>query len=103
MAKTKSTPDKNLYERLRDSGVRKKIARRASEALPLKGSKQPTKANLIADQLTKAADAIREGAGGGSRKRSEAARKAARTRKANAAKRSASARKGAKTRTRSRS
>ena len=62
------------------------------------GSKKPTQANRIADELTKAADAIRERAGGGSRKRSEAAKKAARTRKAKAAKRSASARKGAKSR-----
>jgi len=98
MAKTKPKPDSKLYSRLRDSGVRKKIASRAAEAVPKKGSKKPAKAHDIADELTKAADAIRKRAGGGSRKRSAAAKKAARTRKANSAKRRRSARKGAKTR-----
>jgi hypothetical protein len=96
MAKTKA--DKSLYGKLRDNGVRKKVANRVSEALPIKGSKKPSKAHKIADELSAAADSIRERAGGGSRKRSEAAKKAARTRKANAAKRRSSARKGAKTR-----
>ena len=32
MAKTKTKPDKKLYTRLRDNGVRKKIAGRAAEA-----------------------------------------------------------------------
>jgi hypothetical protein len=98
MAKTKTKPDGKLYSKLRDSGVRKKIAARAAEALPAKGSKRPARAHGIADQLTKAADAIKERAGGGSRKRSNAAKKAARTRKANEAKRRRSARKGAKSR-----
>ncbi len=98
MAKTKPKPDSKLYSRLRDSGVRKKIASRAAEAVPKKGSKKPAKAHGIADELTKAADAIRERAGGSSRKRSNAAKKAARTRKAKAADRRRSARKGAKAR-----
>ena len=96
MAKTKPKADKALYSRLRDSGVRKKVASRVSEALPAKGSKRPSKAHKIADELSSAADSIRERAGGGSRKRSAAAKKAARTRKANAAKRRRSARDGAK-------
>jgi hypothetical protein len=98
MAKTKTKPDGKLYSKLRDSGVRKKIAARAAEALPAKGLKRPSRAQGIANELTKAADAIKERAGGGSRKRSNAAKKAARTRKANAAKRRRSARKGAKSR-----
>jgi hypothetical protein len=98
MAKTKVKPDGKLYNRLRGSGVRKKVAQRVSEALPKKGSKKPTRAHGIADELAKAADTIRERAGGGSRKRSQAAKKAARTRKVKAAKRRKSARKGAKTR-----
>ena len=96
MAKTK--PDKDLYKRLRDSGLRKKTARRVSEAIPSKGSKSPAAAHKVADKVSDAADAIRERAGGGSQKRSKAAKKAARTRKANRAKRSKAARKGAKTR-----
>ena len=98
MAKTKKKSDKRLYNALRDSGVRKKTASRVAEALPAKGSKSPTKAHRIADQLHTAADAIRERAGGGSRKRSKAAKKAARTRKAKTASRRRSARKGAKSR-----
>ncbi len=95
MANTKKA-DKDLYRRLRGSGLRKKAARRASEALPAKGSSRPATAHKIADQLSHAADGIRERAGGGKRKRSQAAKKAARTRKANSRKRSESARKGAK-------
>ena len=101
MAKTKSKGDDKLYARLRDSGVRKKVAAKAAKALPVKGRGKPSRAQGIADELNKAADSIRERAGGGSRKRSEAAKKAARTRKANAAKRRSSARKGAKTRAKS--
>ena len=102
MAKAKTKADKTLYGRLRESGVRKKVANRVSEALPVKGSKKPSAAHKIADELSAAADSIRERAGGGSRKRSEAAKKGARTRKANASKRSRSAREGAKKRRRSR-
>jgi hypothetical protein len=98
MAKTKVRPDGKLYDRLRGNGVRKKVAQQVSEALPRKGSKKPRRAHGIADELTKAADTIRKRAGGGSRKRSQAAKKAARTRKTKAAKRRASARKGAKAR-----
>ena len=98
MAKVKA--DKALYQRLRDNGVRKKVASRVSEALPSKGRHKPTRAHRIADELTGAAESIRERAGGGSRKRSAAAKKAARTRKAKAAKRRSAGRKSAKTRSR---
>jgi hypothetical protein len=98
MAKTKTKADKKLYERLRDSGVRKKVASRISEALPTKGPHKPSKAHKVANELSAAADSIRERVGGGSRKRSNAAKKAARTRKAKAAKRRSSARQGARTR-----
>ena len=96
MAKTK--PDKGLYSRLRDNGVRKKTAKRVSEALPSKGAKSPAAAQKVAIQLRDASDAIRDRVGGGSRKRSKAAKKAAKTRKAKAAKRRSSARKGTKAR-----
>jgi len=99
MAKTK--PDKHLYGRLRDSGIRKRVAKRVAESLPAKGQKKPVRAHKLADELTAAAEAIRERAGGGSRRRSKAAKKAARTRKAKAARRSDSARKGGRARARS--
>jgi hypothetical protein len=99
MAKTK--PDNDLYGRLRDSGIRKRVAKMAAEALPAKGQKKPNRAHRVADQLTAAAETIRERAGGGSRRRSRAARRAAQTRKAKAQKRSASARKGARARAKS--
>ena len=101
MAKTKA--DKDLYARLRDSGIRKRVAKLAAEAIPAKGQKKPARANRLADQLSAAAETIRERAGGGSRKRSEAARKAARTRKAKAKKRSGSAKRGARARTKTKS
>jgi hypothetical protein len=96
MAKTKS--DKQLYGRLRDSGIRKRVAKRVAESLPAKGQKKPVRAHKLADELTAAAEAIRERAGGASRKRSKAAKKAARTRKAKTARRRDSARKGARAR-----
>jgi len=46
MAKTK--PDKDLYARLRENGLRKKTAKRVSEALPSKGSKSPAAAQKVA-------------------------------------------------------
>ena len=96
MAKTKA--DKTLYGRLRNAGIRKKVAKRASEALPSRGQKKPAAAHRLADELAAAADAIRKRAGGGSRSRSNAAKKAARTRKANARRRSGSAKRAAKAR-----
>ena len=98
MAKTKTKPDSKLYDKLRDSGVRKKVAGRVADALPRKGKKKPSKASKVANELSAAADSIRERTRGGSRKRKAAAKKAARSRKAKAAKRRSSARKGAKTR-----
>ena len=96
MAKTKA--DKDFYGRLRDSGIRKRVAKLAAEAIPAKGQKKPARAHRVADQLSAAAETIRERAGGGSRKRSEVSRKAARTRKAKAKKRSDSAMRGARAR-----
>ncbi len=98
MAKTKQKPDKKLYDRLRSKGVRKKVAAPASEALPKSGSSNSQKAKRVASDLGKAADEIKDRARGGPQKRSTAAKKAARTRKANAAKRSTAAKKAAKTR-----
>lgn len=99
MAKTKT--DKKLYENLRASGVRKKVAKTVSEALPKSGSSKTAPARQAAAKLSSAAEEIKDRVSGGPAKRSDAAKKAVRTRKANAAKRSASAKKGAKTRAKS--
>ena len=99
MAKRKG--DNKLYERLRASGVRKRVARELSQ-LPLIGSrgKQPTKATRRAVERLQGVVAELQGhAGRGDRK--AAARKAARTRAKKAEGRRASARKAAKTRARS--
>jgi hypothetical protein len=95
MAKTK---DKKLYDRLRASGVRKRVARDLT-ALPshVKAGKRPPKPLREAvDRLDETVVELR----GHLRKndRSSAAKKAARTRRAKAGKRSASARKGARSR-----
>jgi len=90
MAKTRA--DKKLYDRLRDSGVRKRAAKLASRAKPM----TTTAAEKLAEGLEEAADVIRKQAGTGTNKRSQAAKKAARTREAKAASRQASARQAAK-------
>ncbi|MBA2630932.1 MAG: hypothetical protein H0U84_07915 [Thermoleophilaceae bacterium] len=94
----KATLDKELYSRMRDSGVRKKIARQLAE-LPeqVKGGKQAPKP--LRDAIERLEATVSELRGHTSRgDRGAAARKAARTRSANAQKRSASARKGARSR-----
>ena len=75
MAKTKTKPDSKLYDKLRDSGVRKKVAGQVADALPRKGNKKPSKAAKVANELSAAADSIRDRTGGGSRKRRRRLRK----------------------------
>jgi hypothetical protein len=93
--------DKKLYQRIRASGVRKRVARELSQ-LPVIGSggKRPRKATRRAVERLQGVVAELQGhAGRGDRKAT--ARKAARTRAKKAEGRRASARKGAKTRARS--
>lgn len=94
MAKKKK--DRDLVDLLRASGLRKKVAQAlasASSSQRRKGSKTVSDA---AQSLRKAASHLERRSV--DPKRSEAAKKAARTRKRNAAKRSAAAKKGGKTR-----
>jgi hypothetical protein len=96
MAKTKL--DKKMYNRMRDSGLRKKVARRLAE-LPahVSGGRQaPKPMREAVDRLEARVSELREHVRRGDHKAS--ARKAARTRGAKAQKRSASARKGARSR-----
>lgn len=86
MAKSKSKSDKNLYDRLRSSGVRKRVAKEVSKLQPDKDNPQMKAARRAATDLNKAADDIKDLVTGGPQKRSKAAKKAAKTRKKNAAK-----------------
>jgi hypothetical protein len=99
MARDRKQED--LIDRLHADGIRKRVATTIAGARggPKKGEKQ---ARALLDQLEDATAAIRDDILGGRRKRSEAAKKAAATRKRNAAKRSADAKKGAATRAKGR-
>lgn len=96
MAKTKTD---DLFDHLRASGVRKKVAKALADGANGKnGKKAEAMAQSAIADLRSASDAIRDRVVNRDTKRSEAAKKAARTRKRNAAKRSAAAKKSAATR-----
>jgi hypothetical protein len=97
MAKNKQADD--LFDHLRARGVRKKVAKSIADGASSKNAKkaQAVAQSALAD-LRSASDAIRDRVLNRDGKRSEAAKKAARTRKRKAAKRSASAKKAAATR-----
>jgi hypothetical protein len=100
MAKNKQADD--LFDHLRARGVRKKVAKAvANGASSKKGKKAEALAQTALADLRSAGDAIRDRVINRDSKRTEAARKAARTRKRKAAKRSASAKKAAATRKKS--
>lgn len=93
--------DRDLLKTLRAGGVRKKVARVVAESTG-KGArnKQPKLVTRTIENLRAAAGELDSRVRRS--QRSEAAKKAARTRKRKAAQRSAAARKGAKTRARAR-
>jgi hypothetical protein len=93
------TPNPDLFDRLRATGLRKRVARDLSGALNKANSTRASKAahGTIGD-LRKLVDELEDRARGGPQKRSAAAKKAATTRKQQAAKRSTAARKAARTR-----
>jgi hypothetical protein len=89
--------DNDLMKKLQQSGVRKRVARAVSDAAGKTNSgRQPAVVTRTIESLRSAASEIEKRVGGS--QRSEAAKKAARTRKRKAAQRSSAARKGAKTR-----
>jgi hypothetical protein len=93
----------DLFDVLRGRGLRKRVARTIAEldgSGRKVGSRGEKLARRAAEDLTAAAEDIRERLLGGESTRS-AARKAAATRKRNAARRSAAAKKGAHTRAKS--
>ena len=89
--------EKDLFDSLRKSGVRKKVAKAASKSTATaKNGNQSKAVTRTVESLKQAAADLESHVHGSSR--SEAAKKAARTRKRNAAKRSESAKKAARTR-----
>lgn len=95
---TKTKQDKKLYGRMRESGVRKKVARELSE-LPAHvsaGKQAPKPLRDAVERLETAVSELRDHASRGDRQ--AAARKGARTRKGKSQARSAAARKGVRTR-----
>ncbi len=85
MAKSKSRQDKDLYDRLRLGGVRKKVAKEVSRLQPDRDSAQMKAVRRVAADLNLAVDDIKDLVTRGPHKRSEAAKKAAKTRKKNKA------------------
>ncbi len=89
--------DKDLMQMLRESGLRKKVARDVTESAGRANQgKQPKTVTQTVESLRAAAAELENRSA--SSRRSAAAKKAAGTRKREAAKRSATARKAAKTR-----
>jgi hypothetical protein len=95
MAKSKREQD--LIRRLRATGLRKSAAEMLAGATD--GRRKPAKrAKRVLGDLTKLLSDAEDRVTGGPAKRKAAAKKSARTRKANALKRSVSAKKAARTR-----
>jgi hypothetical protein len=100
MARTRL--DKDLAARLHASGVKSRTAELIAGATD--GHRKPAKqVRAIVKELRKVLAEVEDRATGGPAKRSAAAKKAARTRKQNAAKRSAGAKKGARTKAKAKS
>ena len=95
-----SKQQQDLFDVLRSSGIRKKVARGLSKTAGKESPKRSRELSAAAEQLRKAAATL-DGHAVDPR-RSQAAKKAARTRKRNAAQRSEAAKRGARTRARSR-
>jgi hypothetical protein len=104
--------EQDLFDVLRSSGLRKKVARALSKSADTAGKKRSKALSASAENLRELASSLdkraakskRSAAGrkaAETRKRRAAATKAAQTRKRKAAKRSAAAKKGARTRAKS--
>lgn len=93
--------DKDLYDKLRASGLRKQVARAVSEVTDGR-KKGPKVLNDVAKNLRSAVADLEDRAKGGPAKRKRSAAKAARTRKVKAKARSDRAKKAARTRAKSR-
>jgi hypothetical protein len=97
---TRTRIDKELATRLHASGIRARTADLIAGATD--GRRKPAKqVRAVIKEMRKVLAEVEDRATGGPAKRSAAAKKAAATRKRNAAKRSASAKKGAATKAKS--
>jgi hypothetical protein len=99
----KSRIDTELFNRMRASGLRKRVASTVAEAVG--GSRRrtpPKQVTRVVSELRSLAAELEDRAKGGPARRQAAAKKAAATRKRNAAKRSTAAKKGARTRAKAR-
>ncbi len=83
--KSKAKADRDLYDRLRVGGVRKKVAREVSRLQPEKDGAEMKAVRRVANDLNKAAEDVKDLVTGGPQKRSKAAKKGAKTRKKNKA------------------
>jgi hypothetical protein len=96
----KSKLEKDLVRRLRASGIRKRAAELIAASTD--GRRKPAKrVRGVVDDLTKLMSEAEDRVTGGPARRKASAKKAARTRKQNAAKRSTAAKKAARTRAKS--
>ena len=93
--------DDALYNRLRNSGLRKKTAGKIASAAGGGGTKGKKVIGGAVDELRGLVSELEDRVRGGPAKRKATAKKAANTRKRNAAKRSQAAKKAARTRARS--
>jgi hypothetical protein len=98
----RSKREQELFDLLRARGLRKQVARRISSAAGKTNGSLPKPVRSALDDLAALSREVEDRVTGKASKRSEAAAKAARTRKRNAAKRSAAAKRGARTRSKTR-
>ena len=99
MAKTNN---RDLVDRLRNSGIRRKVAESVAAGIATvrPGRKPPKRVDRVIAELRSITAELEDRAKGGPAKRKAAAKRSAATRKRNAAKRRAAAKKGARTRAR---
>jgi len=101
----KKSKQQDLADRLHVGGIRRKVADSLAKgvAAARPGRKAPKGVNRVIAELKSITTELEDRAKGGPGKRKAAAKKAAATRKRNAAKRSQAAKKAARTRAKSRS
>lgn len=92
-----SKHEAELFDRLTGAGLRKKTARKVSDAVHAGGRPQPRIARLVSDLRALTAE-VEDRLAGGPAKRKAAAQKGARTRKRRHEARVTAAQKGARTR-----
>jgi hypothetical protein len=94
--------EQELFDLLRARGLRKRVARTVSQAASRADGTVPKPVRDALGDLRSAVTELEDRVSGKAGRRSEAAQKAAQTRKRNAAKRSTAAKKGARTRAKAR-